>query len=119
MFVESRYCQDAVSPKGALGLGQLMPATAEALGVDATDPAQNLFGAARYLREQVDMFGDVQLALAAYNAGPGAVKNYEGVPPYPETEMYVREVSRLYAAFIAQNKGTVEGSLRVYSRGQQ
>lgn len=119
VFVESRYCQDAVSPKGALGLGQLMPGTAAALGVDASDPAQNLSGAARYLREQLDAFGDVTLALAAYNAGPGAVSRYGGVPPYAETKAYVREVRRLYAVFVTQNREAAGTSLRVFSRGQK
>lgn len=119
MFVESRYCQDAVSPKGAVGLGQLMPGTAAALGVDASDPAQNLAGAARYLREQLDAFGDVTLALAAYNAGPGAVSKYGGVPPYAETKAYVREVRRLHAVFMTQNREAAATSLRVFSRGQK
>lgn len=118
VWAESRYCADAVSPKGALGLGQLMPETALELGVDATDPAQNLAGSARYLREQWDRFGNVTLALAAYNAGPGTVKRYGGVPPYAETQAYVAKVLRSYQDFRVQTRPRKEGSrgLRVYSR---
>ncbi len=94
--VESDFRADAVSPKGAQGLMQLMPATAKALGVtDAFDPAQNLEGGARHLRALIDQYGgDVKRALAAYNAGPGAVARHGGVPPYPETRDYVRKVLR-------------------------
>lgn len=82
-----------VSPKGAIGLMQLMPATAKAMGVeDPFDPAQNLEGGARYLRFLLDTFGELELALAAYNAGPGAIRRYGGIPPYPETQHYVRRV---------------------------
>ena len=87
---ESGWQQDAISQKGAIGLAQLMPATADLLGVDPHDPAQNLDGGARYLREQFETFGTWQLALAAYNAGPEAVKRYGGIPPYNETQNYVR-----------------------------
>jgi soluble lytic murein transglycosylase-like protein len=92
--VESDFRADAVSPKGAQGLMQLMPATARALGVkDAFDPAQNLDGGARHLRALIDQYGgDIKLALAAYNAGAGAVARHGGVPPYPETREYVRKV---------------------------
>ena len=86
---ESGWNAGAVSPKGAVGLAQLMPGTAAVLGVDATDPTQNLDGGARYLRQQYDSFGTWQLALAAYNAGPGAVQQYAGIPPYAETQNYV------------------------------
>lgn len=118
MFAESRYCADAVSPQGALGLGQLMPGTARELGVDPLDPTENLMGAARYLRTQLDTFGDTPLALAAYNAGPGAVTTYRGVPPYPETQAYVREVSRLYGVLVAQSQPQAKTALRVFSRGR-
>lgn len=84
----------AVSSKGARGLGQLMPGTAKDLGVNPDDPAQNIQGAARYLRQQLDAFGgDETKALAAYNAGPGAVQKYGGVPPYPETQGYVQAIT--------------------------
>lgn len=89
---ESGWNAGAVSHKGAIGLAQLMPQTATALGVDATDPTQNLDGGARYLRQQYDAFGDWRLALAAYNAGPGAVQQYGGIPPYDETENYVQVI---------------------------
>ena len=91
---ESGWNPRAVSPKGAQGLGQLMPATARDLGVsDPFDPAQNLDGAARYFAAQLARFGDVALALAAYNAGPEAVARHGGVPPYAETRAYVAALS--------------------------
>jgi soluble lytic murein transglycosylase-like protein len=86
---ESGWNPSAVSHKGALGLAQLMPDTAARLGVDATDPLDNLDGGARYLRQQYDRFKSWRLALAAYNAGPEAVAKHEGVPPYAETQGYV------------------------------
>jgi soluble lytic murein transglycosylase-like protein len=87
---ESGYRPTAASPAGAVGLMQLMPATAHALGVDPTDPVQSLNGAAAYLRSLLDRFdGRVDLALAAYNAGPGAVERHAGTPPYRETQAYV------------------------------
>lgn len=89
---ESRWNPKAVSPKGAIGLGQLMPGTASDLGVDPTVPEQNLAGAARYLAQQYNTFGDWNTALAAYNAGPGAVKKYGGIPPYKETQNYVNSI---------------------------
>jgi soluble lytic murein transglycosylase-like protein len=91
---ESGFDPAARSPAGATGLTQLMPGTAASLGVtDATDPAQALDGGARYLRQQLDRFGgDERLALAAYNAGPGAVARHGGVPPYAETQQYVERV---------------------------
>lgn len=87
---ESGWDVGAVSPKGALGLAQLMPGTAALLGVDPLDPAENLDGGARYLRRQFDAFGAWDLALAAYNAGPEAVRQFGGIPPYAETVNYVR-----------------------------
>jgi soluble lytic murein transglycosylase-like protein len=90
---ESGWKAGVTSSAGAYGLTQLMPGTAEYLGVDPRDPAQNLKGGARYLREQFDTFGDWRLALAAYNAGPGAVRKYGGVPPYQETQNYVRSIT--------------------------
>jgi soluble lytic murein transglycosylase-like protein len=91
---ESGFDPNARSGAGAVGLTQLMPGTAAALGVtDPTDPVQSLQAGARYLREQLDRFGgDERLALAAYNAGPGAVSKYGGVPPYAETQGYVNKV---------------------------
>lgn len=92
---ESAWNPRALSPKGAQGLGQLMPGTARGLGVrDAFDPEQNLRGAARYLKAQLDRFGgNEEFALAAYNAGPGAVQKYGGVPPYRETREYVTKIN--------------------------
>jgi soluble lytic murein transglycosylase-like protein len=89
---ESNWDAAIVSPRGAIGLAQLMPATAEELGVDPWDALENLDGGARYLRQQYDMFGTWELALAAYNAGPGAVTKYDGIPPYAETEDYVKKI---------------------------
>ena len=93
VWTESAFRPDAVSPAGALGLGQLMPGTAAELGVDPHDPIQNLDGAARYLSKQLDRFGSVELALAAYNAGPGRVIQAGGVPNISETQSYVRIVT--------------------------
>jgi cell wall-associated NlpC family hydrolase len=89
---ESSYNPNAVSSAGAVGLMQFMPSTAAGMGFDPTDPAQSIDGAARYLSAQMKTFGSLPLALAAYNAGPGAVKKYGGIPPYPETQKYVSKV---------------------------
>lgn len=89
---ESGWNPGAVSHKGATGLAQLMPGTAETLGVDIDDPKANLEGGARYLRMMYDKFGSWRLALAAYNAGPGAVEEHDGIPPYAETEDYVKAI---------------------------
>ncbi len=86
---ESNWNQNAVSPAGAIGLAQLMPDTAARLGVDPTDPQANLEGGALYLKQQYLRFRSWRLALAAYNAGPEAVEEYDDVPPYPETQAYV------------------------------
>lgn len=95
---ESGFRTRAVSPKGAMGLMQLMPSTARLLGVeDAFDGRDNVFGGCKYLRSLIDQFnGDLKLALAAYNAGPEAVARHNGIPPYPETQNYVRQVMRLF-----------------------
>ena len=89
---ESGFDPGAVSPAGAVGLMQLMPSTARGLGVDPRDPAQAVDGAARLLSSHLRRFGSTSLALAAYNAGPGAVERYAGVPPYRETQQYVQRV---------------------------
>jgi soluble lytic murein transglycosylase-like protein len=95
-WAESSFVPDAVSHAGAIGLTQLMPGTAHALSVDPHDPAQNLAGGARYLREQYDRFGSVELMLAAYNAGPGAVGRAGGIPDIAETQQYVPRVLDYY-----------------------
>lgn len=92
---ESGFDPNAVSSAGAEGLMQIMPSTAASLGVDPFDPAQAIDGAAQLLSGYIQQFGSVPLALAAYNAGPGAVQSYGGIPPYPETESYVNEVTSL------------------------
>ena len=89
---ESGWNKHAKSPKGAIGLAQLMPQTARRLRVDPHDPAANLEGGARYLRMMYDKFGTWRLALAAYNAGPEAVTRHAGVPPYRETQNYVKVI---------------------------
>jgi soluble lytic murein transglycosylase-like protein len=108
ILAESHFRIDATSPCGAQGLGQLMPGTAAGLGVNnAYDPVENIYGSVRYIRSMVDRmvggkmwseltWNDLALALAAYNAGPGAVKKHGGVPPYKETQNYVRRVVSIY-----------------------
>ena len=105
---ESGFNPNAGSPAGARGLTQLMPGTAAGLGVtNVLDPIQNLDGGAKYLRQQLDAFGgDVTRALAAYNAGPGAVQRYGGVPPYAETQNYVRIVQANAATYRAGTPST-------------
>ncbi len=93
VWQESRWNASAISPAGARGLAQLMPGTARSLGVDADDPHANLEGGARYLRMQLDAFGgDLEKALAAYNAGPGRVLRAGGIPPIAETRAYVASI---------------------------
>ena len=95
VWQESRWNPQAVSPKGAIGLAQLMPGTARYLGVDPTNPASNLVGGARYLRQLLDQFdGNVEKALAAYNAGPGRVRSAGGIPAIAETQNYVTSIVR-------------------------
>ena len=98
MAQESGGNASARSPVGAIGLMQLMPGTAAGLRVDPNDPAQNIDGGAKYLRQQFDKFGSWPKALAAYNAGPGAVEKYGGVPPYRETQGYVDRITKRLAA---------------------
>jgi soluble lytic murein transglycosylase-like protein len=100
---ESSFNPDAVSSAGAIGLGQLMPDTAADLGVDPYDAEENLRGSARYLRQQLDEFGDTRTALAAYNAGPGNVRKYGGIPPFEETQNYVSKILGTGAADRAFN----------------
>lgn len=100
---ESNFQPRAVSSAGAMGLMQLMPATARELGVRAPfKPSDNLAGGVRYLRSMLDRYQDVAHALAAYNAGPDAVDHYGSIPPYPETENYVKRVLAYYQDFQAQ-----------------
>ena len=97
---ESNYNPFAVSSKGAQGLMQLMPETARRFGVENTfDPVENVQGGVRYLRHLLELYGDAGLSLAAYNAGEGAVDRYGGVPPYRETQQFVRRVNSFYRAF--------------------
>jgi soluble lytic murein transglycosylase len=105
IYVESAENPKAVSSKGAMGLMQLMPATAKSLGVkEPFHPNQNVKGGVRYFSKLMDKFdGNVRLALAAYNAGPGAVEKYGGIPPYPETRDYVRKVMEVYQIVCANN----------------
>lgn len=98
---ESRFSVTAQSPVGAYGLTQLMPGTASDLGVDRYDVMDNLRGGARYITTQLNTFGTIPHALAAYNAGPGRVQEYGGVPPFPETQGYIRNISRFYNEYLA------------------
>jgi soluble lytic murein transglycosylase-like protein len=113
---ESNFNPNAVSSAGAIGVFQLMPATAAGLGVDPHDVAQNIQGGVSYLAQMLQKFGgDVTLALAAYNAGPGNVQKYGGVPPFPETQSYISRILSYLPLFGAsppsQNPRTGPGSI--------
>lgn len=109
---ESAYNPHAVSAKGALGLMQLMPATASELGVKPALPEENALGGAKYLRDLLLRYsGDAVLALAAYNAGPAAVSKYRGVPPYAETRLYVQRVLREYSQQQKQTRAAANASI--------
>jgi soluble lytic murein transglycosylase-like protein len=100
IHAESAFKSNALSSQGAMGLMQLMEKTAQSLGVEnRRDPLANIIAGSQYLKEQLDHFGDTKLALAAYNAGPTAVKRYQGVPPYPETKRYIERVMILKARY--------------------
>lgn len=107
IMAESGYNPRAISKKGAKGLMQLMPSTAEALGVeDIFNPEQNISGGVRYFRQLVNRFGgDVKLALAAYNAGSQKVRHYQGVPPYKSTHYYIEKVFKYYQKYKTQMAG--------------
>ena len=97
MDQESSFNHKTISHAGAIGVMQLMPDTARGLGVNPYNTSQNIEGGAKYLKEMLGQFnGDVAKALAAYNAGPGAVKKYGGIPPYKETQNYVNKIMKEY-----------------------
>lgn len=118
IHAESSFNPKATSPKGAQGLTQLMPSTAQDLNVtDAYSPEQNLRGGAQYLREMLDMFNnDTDKALAAYNAGPTAVKKYNGIPPYAETTEYVKRINTLRARYRAKLRTSAVSSVSAVTR---
>ncbi len=101
VHAESAFTANALSKQGAQGLTQLMPATAKELGVkNAFDPYDNIYGGAKYLAKMIKQFkGNTRLATAAYNAGPNAVKKYNGIPPYKETQVYVERVHILFKRY--------------------
>jgi soluble lytic murein transglycosylase-like protein len=105
IHAESNFNTRARSPKGAIGLMQLMPKTAREVGVDATIPDHNIRGGVQYLASLLAQFrGDIALAAAAYNAGPAAVEKYSGVPPFPETQVYVQRVKMLHERYKAESR---------------
>ena len=118
MQVESAFDRYAISRKGASGLMQLMPGTADRYGVESLfDPGQNVAGGARYLRDLLDLFkGNTQLALAGYNAGENAVARHGGIPPFAETRTYVRKVMGLYLQY--QDRGCCMSSRNAESRAR-
>lgn len=101
IMAESGFNHRAVSHKGAQGLMQLMPSTADLLRVnDPFDPTENIFGGTRYLKQLLDRFSDMRMAVAAYNAGPKAVESYRGIPPYEETQTFVKRVIQYYDGYL-------------------
>ena len=105
MSHESSFRPDAVSPVGALGISQIMPGTAAAMGIDPYDPAQNLEGGIAYLAQQINAFANagewsVSYAIAAYNAGPNAIRQYGGIPPYSETINHLNQIAKIYQELI-------------------
>ena len=111
IMAESGYNARAISKRGAKGLMQLMPATAQALGVvDVFNPKQNISGGVRYFKQLVNQFdGDVKLALAAYNAGSRNVRHYQGIPPFKETRYYIKKVFKYYEIYKDQMAYTENG----------
>ncbi|MFN3406814.1 MAG: lytic transglycosylase domain-containing protein [Caldimicrobium sp.] len=110
--VESNFNPKAVSPKGAMGIMQIIPSTAKLVGLsNPFDPVENIYGGAKYLKWLLDEFKDLKLSLAAYNAGPEAVKQYGGIPPYQETQNYVQNVLYYYNLYKNKTLSPTQGNL--------